>query len=337
MKKLLLGLLVLLFAYLGYHYRSLAYGIKQAAGQIHILLEAEPIDRYLNRHKLDQSRKDKIAFINEIKQYAIDSLGIEPSGSYEKIYDQKGKPILWVLTASPEFELKAYEWVFPIAGSFSYKGYFDHEAVVQEKQKLEKQGLDVDLDEVSAWSTLGWLNDPILSSMLDKDSARLAELIIHELFHGTVFLKDSIELNENLASFVGRKGAERLLKSSGDTALINKNRLKREKRSQLSLMIMRSAQRLDSLYKTFDKNQSREKKLRKKQAMIEEIRWKIADKLADGNLISTEQHYLNFRPNNAYFTGYLTYRSKGDQFERELTEQFDGDIVRFIAHYKAIN
>lgn len=337
MKKLLITILILFLAFMAYHYQSVWYGLKQGYGQLRIISQAQSLESYAEDNQLSDRQKNKIDFIGYVKQYAVDTLGLEPSNSYEKIYDQKGKAILWMLRASPEFQLKAYEWKFPIAGSFSYKGFFDREAALAEKKELEKEGFDVDMDEVSAWSTLGWLNDPILSSMLEKDSAKLADLIIHELFHGTVYLKDSVELNENLASFVGRKGAEHLLRSLGDTALIRQNQISRRKGEAIELLIKRSAEQLDSMYQRFDEDLSRESKVRKKREMIEKIRWKVAGLLADGDLGNAEKYYLNFNPNNAYFTGYLTYRSKGDQFEKELEQQFDGDIVNFIAHYKQLD
>jgi predicted aminopeptidase len=302
-----------------------------------IISQAQSIESYIEEHDANKIQKAKIEFIGYVKQFAIDSLGLDPSGSYEKIYDQQGQPIMWLLTASPKFELKAYEWSFPIAGKFSYKGFFDHKQALEEKKALENEGYDVEVDEVSAWSTLGFLSDPILSSMLEKDSAQLADLIIHELFHSTVYLKDSVELNENLASFIGRKGANTLLKSLGDTTLIRKAEIKRKKKRKVELLIKRSAEQLDSMYKSFDEDLSLESKLRKKKEMIEKIRWKASAMLADGDLTNAEKIYLSFNPNNAYFTGYLTYRSKGDLFEKELMEEFDGDIVAFIAHYKELD
>ena len=334
MKKILLGILILILVFIAYNFNSVIYGLKQAYGQLRILTKAQSLESYLEENQLSENQKKKIEFIKYVKDYAVDSLGIEPSSSYEKIYDQKGKPILWMVTASPTFELKAYEWSFPIAGKFSYKGFFDYLAALQEREDMEAKGYDVEIDEVSAWSTLGWFSDPILSSMLENDSTRLAKLIIHELFHGTVYLKDSVELNENLASFVGRKGAERLFYSIGDTALMNSVEEKRARREKIGELIRKSAHQLDSLYKSFDKDLSRERKLRKKREMIEKIRWKVAALLAGQDLTEAERYYLEFNPNNAYFTGYLTYRSKGDQFEKELQEQFNGDIVKFIAHYK---
>jgi len=333
-KKLLIGILLLILAFLAFNYQAVNYGLKQGYGQLKILSKAQSLESFMEANSLGDNTVKKIEFIEYVKQYAIDSLGLDPSDSYEKIYDQKGKPILWMVTASPAFELKAYEWSFPIAGKFSYKGFFDYEAAIKEKSSMEARGFDVEIDEVSAWSTLGWFSDPILSSMLERDSARLANLIIHELFHGTVYLKDSVELNENLASFVGRKGSERLLTFLKDTTMLKAAKAERAKREEIGKVIKSSAQQLDSLYRQFADDLSMESKLRKKNAMIEKIRWKVAGLLADGDLTKAEQHYLKFKPNNAYFTGYLTYRSKGDQFETELQEQFDGDIVKFIAHYK---
>jgi predicted aminopeptidase len=105
------------------------------------------------------------------------------------------------------FQLKAYEWDFPLIGSFSYKGFFNYDQALEEEDKIRKNGYDTSIDEIAGWSTLGWFKDPVLSDMLDRSSGSLANLIIHELTHGTLYVKDNVDFNENLASFVGDKGA----------------------------------------------------------------------------------------------------------------------------------
>src|SRR5690606_27837765 len=113
--------------------------------------------------------------------------------------------------ASEPFRLVPYTWTFPILGSVPYKGFFNEQSAVALADALASEGWDVNVRNPGGWSTLGWFTDPILSEMLEKDEGDLASLIIHEMVHATIFVKDSIEFNENLASFIGDRGAEAFL------------------------------------------------------------------------------------------------------------------------------
>ncbi len=210
-KKIGLVLVVMLVALAIWQRELVSYGWMQARGQLRILWNTQPVDEVLADATYPDSLKKKIELIREIKRFSVDSLGLEPSGSYESFYNQQGKPILWVITACEPYELIARKWHFPIIGTFSYKGFFEKDRADTLVAELKKEGLDTRIGEVSAWSTLGFLNDPILSSFLDRSEGNLAELIIHELTHGTLFIKNSLEYNENLADFVGEYGALRFL------------------------------------------------------------------------------------------------------------------------------
>ena len=144
-----------------------------------MLWNAQEIDDLLADPNFPDSTKQKLNYIAEVKDFSEEFLGLTQTENYSTFYDQKGKPILWVVTASPEFEIKAYEWSFPIAGSFPYKGSLDLEIAKNIQEEMIFKGYDTEHDEVNAWSTLGWFKDPILSSMLERGPGSLAELIIH--------------------------------------------------------------------------------------------------------------------------------------------------------------
>ena len=203
-------LLLLLVAGLWQH-ELVGYGWMQARGQLRILWNTKPVADVLADPAFPDSLKQNIRLISEIKRFAIDSLGLDKSGSYESFYDQQGKPILWVVTGAEPYRLVARQWHFPVIGTFSYKGFFEKDRADSTVSMLQKEGFDTRVGEVSAWSTLGFLDDPILSSFLDRPVGGLAELIIHELTHGTLFIKDNLDYNENLADFVGEYGALRFV------------------------------------------------------------------------------------------------------------------------------
>src|SRR5690606_11560390 len=140
-------------------------------------------------------------------------------------------------------------WKFPLLGSFPYKGFFDYNMALKEQEKLKEENFDTYIGVVGGWSTLGWFTDPILSNMLSRKEGELADLIVHELTHGTLFVKDSVEFNENLATFIGNKGAEIILKSKyGENSPEYTGYMqRREDNARFASHILRGSDRLDSL------------------------------------------------------------------------------------------
>src|SRR5690349_14303260 len=174
-------------------------------------MDAEPVEECLQDPTFPDSLTRKLRLMDEIRAYAIDSLGLNDTDNYKTLYDQKGEEIMWVVTACEPFKLEAKQWKFPVVGSVPYKGFFDRRLAVELKDELDKEGWDVSIRNPGGWSTLGWFTDPILSKMLGRSEGDLANLIIHEMSHATIFVKDSIDFNENLATFIGDRGAERFL------------------------------------------------------------------------------------------------------------------------------
>ena len=264
-------------------------------------------------------------------------MGLNDSQSYTKLYDQEGKPVLWVLTAAKPFELEQYEWFFPFLGSLGYKGFFDLTKAEQEEEELEKRNFDTDLGAVNAWSTLGFFNDPVLSNMLERSSGSLARLIIHELTHGTLYAEGEDSFNENLATFVGDNGAIIFMKhryGAGSTEV--KQYLETlDDIEKYSEHMIRSTQRLDSLYSSFkEMSYTFEEKVDFKEAMILEV-------LRNSDTISFSEkkrygHLLrdDFRPNNTYFMTFRRYREKQNEFQEEFESKFNNDFPKYFDYLR---
>lgn len=328
-RHILVALLIALAAYMAISWRAVSYGYVQAKGQLKVIRNTQPVAEILASENTPDSVKAKIKLIADIKKFAVDSLGLSPSGSYSSFYDQGGKPIIWMITAAPPYKLEAKTWEFPILGTFRYKGYFEEELVKKEIASLKSDGYETRISEVSAWSTLGILNDPILSSMLTYSEPELASLIIHELTHGTLFVKNDLSFNENLASFIGNKGSLAFLKAKyGAKAEIFKEiELQKEKQKLFVTKMIAGANSLDSLYQTFGSNFTSNEKETKKWQLIESI---VEDSY--GRELSSAELK---RFNNAYFVGFLTYREKQDTFEEQFQKEFDGDIKTFLSYWKS--
>ncbi len=335
MKRVHKILLFIIFAILiiAFAYRNLiSYGIAQLRGQLHIIWNAQSVEEVLHDQQIPDSIKQKLVLIQEIRKYAVDSLGLKDSKNYTTFFDQKGKPVLWVITACEPFAMKAYLWNFPFLGDVSYKGFFEKERGIPELENLKKRGYDTDYGTASGWSTLGWFRDPILSNMLRRSDGQLAELIIHELTHATVYLPGSVDYNENLATFVGEEGAMRFLKShfgNESKALMN-YRSDQEDEVIYGNYMVASCHKLDSFYTNLPADWSIQKKYYQKYFFIKDLVLGIRTL----KLHKTAHYQFHFPgdhlPNNAWFMSYSRYRKDQGDFRHQL-ETLRGDLKAFMS------
>ena len=320
-----------------YNQNIISYGLSQLKGQLNIIINARPINEVLADPEFPDTLKSKLILIQEIKAFAIDSIGINNSNNYNTVFDQKGKSILWVLSASEPYELKAYEWSFPFLGKVSYKGFFNLNKGKIELSALKSLHYDAEMSQVGAWSTLGLFNDPILSNMLKLDEGRLANLIIHELTHGTLYVKGDVDFNENLASFIGDQGALRFLAYKyGNHSVEMKKYLESNRDEKVyDKYIIENAKRLDSLYDTI-KNEKREIKEELKNKMLQDI-ISGASKL---DLYEKEKYARLTKKikthKNAFFMSFIRYSAKQHDFENELHLTFNNDLKEYLHYLKTI-
>lgn len=333
LKWIWLTLLAIVVLVVALYWELILYGLQQGQGQFNIIWNARPVEEYLSDPAFPDSLKVRLELINEIRKYAIDSLGLKDTENYKTLYDQKGKEVLWVVIASEPFQLKSKEWKFPVIGSVPYKGFFKKERADNLKKELETEGWDVIVRNPGGWSTLGWFTDPILSKMLTRSEGDLANLIIHEMSHATIFVKDSVEFNENLSTFIGDRGAEQfLLYKYGPDSKEYISYLQ-EDSDYLKYVdhMLRGAQKLDSLYSTMESTDSLSRKIMLKENLIRQI-VKNMDTLS---LALTKEPSARFRktlPNNAYFINYRQYQAKQTEFADEWTKDFGGDLKAYITY-----
>ena len=333
-KRIFLTLFFILLVVVIAQWDLVKYGVEQGRGQLNIIWNARPVAEYLESTVFPDSLKEKLRLIDEVRRFAIDSLGLKDTRNYKTLYDQKGEEVMWVVMASEPFQLKAKEWTFPVIGSVPYKGFFDREKAVRLKDELEEEGWDVNIRNPGGWSTLGWFTDPILSEMLDRSEGDLANLIIHEMSHATIFVKDSIDFNENLATFIGDRGAEQFLRSVYGADSEQYVTYMNEDKDYVMFTdhMLRGAEKLDSLYNTLHANDSREKKLQLKKQMITKIVNALDTLSLSENKSRPSQRFDERLPNNAYFMNFMRYQAKQDLFMEEWKNEFDGDLKAYIEY-----
>ncbi|WP_343585334.1 aminopeptidase [Herbaspirillum sp.] len=252
---------------------SLSYYAQAAHGQFSLLAQARPLDDWIADPNAKPDLKAKLQTVLEIRRFAVDQLGLPDNGSY-KTYAQLDRPfVLWNVVAAPELSLKAHQWCFPIAGCVDYRGYYSQEAAQAYGAQLQRQGYDVQVVGVPAYSTLGWFDDPVISTFIQYPDGELARLIFHELAHQTVYARDDTPFNEGFAVAVEEIGVDRWLAARHDDKMIAAyRRFYRRKQDFLALL----DKYRDKLEANYDSDAPDDIKRERKQQIFDALRAEYA-------------------------------------------------------------
>jgi predicted aminopeptidase len=186
---------------------SPGYVLRAAWEEAKILNARKPIARIVADTATDWETRDKLLLVLQARQFAADSLGLNAGDSYTLFSRVESDTLVMVLSAAHRDRFEPHTWWFPIVGSVPYKGFFDPQDALKEQRRLEARGFDTYLRPSAAFSTLGWFNDPLLSTLLRYDRISLANTVIHEIFHNTFYAPGQAVFNETLANFVGGRAA----------------------------------------------------------------------------------------------------------------------------------
>jgi predicted aminopeptidase len=321
--------LLVLFIFCAINYKVSVYLCYQAKGQMLVLLNRQSLAEFEKANSITKTEKDNILLIEKIKKYSIDSLDYKSTLNFTKIYDQKNAAILWVITASMPYELKPYEWTFPIVGTVSYKGFFKKELAKVEYNRLKSMGYDVDLRTVSAWSTLGWFNDPLLSNMLNHSKGGLCNLLFHELFHATYYAPNNVNFNENIASFIAHKATIQFLKN--DTSSLNQYLQNYNDNLIFNNFMQRQNAYLKVLYKKINSQPNKFLiKLKAINAIVDSIK-RLPLNYVD---IKELRQKEILHSKNAYFIDFEQYDSMQDSLEGVFNKIYKGNIKKLVQDLK---
>jgi predicted aminopeptidase len=198
---------------------SLNYYAQAAQGQLNLLSDARPIEEWLADNNTAPKLKLRLETARQIRTFAVQELGLPDNKSYRN-YASLARPfVLWNVVAAPELSLSPVQWCFPVAGCVNYRGYYSKEAAQAYAAELRAEGNDVQVGGVPAYSTLGWFNDPLISTFIYYPDAELARLLFHELAHQMVYVQGDSQFNESFASAVEEAGVERWLSGYGNQAM----------------------------------------------------------------------------------------------------------------------
>lgn len=287
------------------------YILKSGYHQALLLKEQEDINEYLKSSDVSPEQKKKLLLVQNVKLFAESDLGLKKSSNYTTYVNLDRKFVSYIVQVAEPFELKYHLWKFPIVGSIPYKGYFVENDAKKEAESFSKEGYDTFVRGVRAYSTLGWFKDAVLSSMMDYQEDDLANLIIHETTHTTLYIKSSADFNEQLATFVGNKGTEIFYEKleGKDSPTLKKIKLKNEDENVFSQFITTEVQELDSWYKSNAGKTTKEEK-EKRLTLIQEKFKKLKFKTQQ------YEYFKNMKLNNAVLLGYKTYVNDLSKFEK---------------------
>lgn len=224
---------------------SLGYYSQLASGQWHLLQAREPVAEIIADPARDATLRKHLAQAEQARAFASTQLKLPDNRSY-RVYADIGRPfVVWNVFATPEFDLEPLTHCFPVAGCVAYRGYYSQSAARGAAALARQQGQDVYIGGVQAYSTLGWFDDPILSSMMGWGDERLATLIFHELAHQRVYVKDDTEFNESFATFVEQEGTRQWRKARNLPPLQDSAS---QQRDQFTGLVLASRERLKALY-----------------------------------------------------------------------------------------
>lgn len=191
---------------------EVGYYAQCVQGHADILAKRQPIDKVLADAAVSPELKEKLSLVLRIRDFASRELLLPDNGSYRCYADLQRPQVVWNIVATPEFSLRPRQWCFPVAGCVTYRGYYSRDGAQALLEKLQAQGEDVHLYGVDAYSTLGWFDDPVLNTFINKPEARLAGLIFHELAHQQIYIKGDSTFNEAFAEAVAQEGVSRWLR-----------------------------------------------------------------------------------------------------------------------------
>jgi predicted aminopeptidase len=303
------------------------YVIRAGLAEMRILSGRRPLPDVVRDSAVDARTRGKLTLAMEARDWARDSLGLQVGKSYTSYTQLESDTLALVLSAAYRDRLEARTWWFPIVGRVPYRGFFDEDLALREQQKLEAEGFDTYLRPTSAFSTLGWFADPLMSSMMQDDEVDVVETILHEIAHAHLFVPGQVRFNESFATFVGRVGAIQFFctrRGGGpDTVWCQRAQARWRDFQRFSRWLDPLVSDLQALYG--DANISSEQKLERRQQIAETHRQRFAREIQPGLEAYSRWGFVEEPLNNSTLLGQMLYYHRLPDFQA-LLARHGGDL-----------
>jgi predicted aminopeptidase len=298
---------------------TLSYYTQAIGGQLHLLAAARPLDAWLADPQTPADLRARLKTAHRIRGYASARLGLPDNASYTS-YADLGRPfVVWNVFAAPEFSVKPRRECFPFTGCVPYLGFFSESAARAEARRLKRDGLDVYVGGVLAYSTLGWFNDPLLSTFIRYPDAQVARLVFHELAHQVAYARGDTTFNESFAVVVEEEGVRRWLESEGRTTELAAFQAAQARKRAFAARVKETRERLAVI---FASQLPPEAMREQKRAEFDRLRAEFP-------------RAVPAEPNNAFLASVALYTDMVPGFERLLAEN-GGDLPKFYARVREL-
>jgi len=294
-----------------------------------IFSRQQSIEDMLANPETPPELKQKLEHIQRVRVFASHELHLPDNNSYRSYVDVERPYLVWNVFAAPELSLKPYQSCFLVTGCLAYRGYFNKQDAEQFSDELKQQGYDVFVAGISAYSTLGWFDDPVPNTIMHYGDAHLAGLVFHELAHQQVYVPDDTAFNESFAMAVELAGVQQWMKHAGNKALYAEYKKDKQQREQFIAMLMQTRQELNSLYLSNENN-----KPDKKKTILSNLKSRYSK---EKNKWNNDRYdgYMKQELNNAHFISVGLYHHYVPAFKK-LFEQNNHDWRVFFEKVKQL-
>jgi len=306
---------------------ELGYYWQASGGQLDILRRRRPLEEVLADPAVAEPVKARLRLVTEVQGFGQRALAIPEDAAY-RTYADLGRPqVTWLVVASEPFAFRAVESCFLLVGCFGYRGYFEKADGDAFAARLAAEGYDVLVRPVTAYSTLGWFDDPVLNTFLGGSEADLAATILHEQAHRVLWVTGDTTFNESFATLVAEEGVRRFLAARpGGEAAWERYRQQLADRARFRAIVRRGRERLERLYAG---DMPREAMAAEKARLFDAMRRDFESQRNRFTIVSYEAWFAQAL-NNAHLVGIGHYHARVPAF-RALLRREEGDFARFFA------
>jgi predicted aminopeptidase len=311
---------------------SPAYYAQAISGQLEILAKRRPVEEVLNDPATPAQTRHQLELVRRLRDFASRELLLPDNRSYRTYADLERPFAVWNVYAAPELSLEPKRWCFLVAGCVPYRGYFARDQAEQFAASLKQKGYDVYVGGVPAYSTLGWFNDPLLNTFIQRPEADLAGLLFHELAHQKIYVSGDSAFNESFATVIELEGVKRWFEQSGNAKEAEAYRLKIQRREEFTALVLKHRARLKEIY---DSTLSDAEKRAAKARVFEELRTDYAKLKSGWNGYAAFDNWFKQGINNANLAAIGLYSQYVAAFQKLLAQQA-GDLAAFYGAVEEI-
>jgi predicted aminopeptidase len=227
---------------------SIPYYAQSLDGHLKLMTARQDVERLIRNPATPAPLRNRMAAASEIRAFASEQLDLPDNDSYRSYVDIDRDYVTWAVFAAPELSLVPRTECFPVFGCVPYRGYFAKEDAAKQALALQKQGFDVHISGINAYSTLGLTSDPLLSTMFRYDRTYLASVVFHELAHQRVYVKGDSAFNEAFAVTVETTGVRKWLRANRDSAGLRVYEAERRRQDDFLALVGTAKQALQTIY-----------------------------------------------------------------------------------------